>query len=212
MFYLDVTVRGYYPSYMARYFQEHDIHIDMEEEDEEILQGGKVDFIAFSYYMSYIASHKRKQNESKNSVIMVDKVNPYLEVSDWRWPIDSVGLRIVLNKLYDRYQLPILIAENGLGADDVVSEDGLIHDAYRIEYLRKHIIAVKEAMRDGVDVIGYTMWGPIDIVSQGTCEMKKRYGFIYVDADNYGNGSYKRLRKDSFYWYSRVIASNAEEL
>lgn len=212
MFYLDVTVRGDYPSYMARYFHEHDIHINMEAGDEEILRKGNVDFIAFSYYMSYIATHSSKQGVSKNSVIMVDKVNPYLEVSDWRWPIDSVGLRIVLNKLYDRFQLPILIAENGLGADDVVSEDGLIHDSYRIDYIRKHILAVKEAIRDGVDVIGYTMWGPVDIISQGTCEMKKRYGFIYVDADNYGNGSYARLRKDSFYWYTRVIESNAEEL
>ena len=212
MFYLDVTVRGYYPSYMARYFHENNIHIKMNTEDEEILRTGTVDFISFSYYMSYISSHIKQKSEHRNSVIMVDKLNPYLEVSDWRWPIDPTGLRIVLNKLYDRFQLPILIAENGLGADDVLSKDGKIHDQYRIDYMCKHIVAIKEAIKDGVDVMGYTMWRPIDIISQGTCEMKKRYGVIYVDADNYGNGSYKRIRKDSFYWYANLIKSNGKEL
>lgn len=212
LFYFDVTIRGYYPSYMERYFKENDIHLKIEKDDEEILKKGTVDFISFSYYMSYITSHQKEQGEASNSVIMVNKVNPYLEASAWRWPIDPEGLQIVLNHLYDRYQIPILIAENGLGAEDVLTKDKHIHDTYRIDYMRKHILAIKEAIRDGVDVIGYTMWGPIDIISQGTCEMNKRYGFIYVDADNYGNGSYQRYRKDSFFWYQKVISSNGEIL
>ena len=138
--------------------------------------------------------------------------NPNLKVSEWGWQIDPLGLRITCNSLYDRYQKPLFIVENGLGAIDKVEEDGSINDDYRIEYLREHIKAMKEAIKDGVDLIGYTPWGCIDIVSASTGEMKKRYGFIYVDKDNEGNGTLKRSKKKSFYWYKKVISSNGEEL
>lgn len=138
--------------------------------------------------------------------------NEHLELSEWDWPIDPIGLRISLNKLYDRYQVPLFVVENGLGAKDVVTEDGKIHDDYRIDYIKKHIIAVKEAIRDGVDLMGYTPWGCIDLFSCGTSQMTKRYGFIYVDQDDKGNGSLERIRKDSFYWFKEVIASNGENL
>ena len=134
--------------------------------------------------------------------------NPYLEKSDWGWQIDPVGLRIVLNKLYDRYQKPLFVVENGLGATDKIEPDGSIHDVYRIDYLKQHIKQMAEAIKDGVDLMGYTTWGPIDLVSAGTGEMSKRYGFIYVDLDDFGKGTMKRIRKDSFYWYQRVIQSN----
>ena len=137
--------------------------------------------------------------------------NPYLESSDWGWQIDPLGLRITLNEIYDRYQKPLFIVENGLGAYDKVEEDGSINDDYRIDYLREHIKAMKDAVElDGVDLMGYTTWGPIDLVSAGTGEMSKRYGFIYVDRDDYGNGTLKRSKKKSFDWYKKVIASNGE--
>ena len=139
--------------------------------------------------------------------------NPYLEITDWGWQIDPVGLRLSLNNLYDRYQKPLFIVENGLGAADTLEADGKIHDPYRVAYLRSHIEQFKKAVEeDGVDLMGYTPWGPIDLVSAGTGEMKKRYGFIYVDRDDQGGGSLKRYRKDSFYWYKKVIASNGEDL
>ena len=138
--------------------------------------------------------------------------NPYLELTDWDWPIDPVGLRYTLNKVYDRYRVPVMITENGLGAVDVFEADGSIHDQYRIDYLRRHIEEMRKAVDDGVDLIGYTPWGCIDLVSMSTGEMKKRYGFIYVDADDEGNGTFDRFRKDSFYWYKRVIATNGEDL
>ena len=138
--------------------------------------------------------------------------NPYLELTDWDWPIDPVGLRYTLNKVYDRYRVPVMITENGLGAVDTVEPDGAIHDTYRIEYLRRHIEEMKKAVDDGVDLIGYTPWGCIDLVSVSTGEMRKRYGFIYVDADDEGRGTFNRSRKDSFYWYKKVIASNGEDL
>ena len=138
--------------------------------------------------------------------------NPYLKKSDWGWAIDPKGLRTALNNYYDRYNCPLMITENGFGAVDVVEDDGSINDDYRIEYLRNHVIAMKEAIYDGVYLIAYTMWSPMDIVSCGTAEMKKRYGLIYVDLDNYGNGTRKRSRKKSFYWYKHVIETNGEEL
>ena len=138
--------------------------------------------------------------------------NPYLETSDWGWQIDPLGLRITLNYLYDRYQKPLFIVENGLGAIDTLEEDGSIHDPYRIDYLREHIRAMHAALKDGVDLRGYTPWGCIDLISASTGEMKKRYGFIYVDLDNEGNGTKNRYKKDSFYWYKKVIASNGEDL
>ncbi|MBR2746549.1 MAG: family 1 glycosylhydrolase [Erysipelotrichaceae bacterium] len=211
LFYLDIAARGEYPGYLIRFLHDNNIQLDIREEDDEILKNGKVDFVSFSYYMSYLASYE--SGKSKNSGNLVEsEVNPYLEVSAWKWPVDPVGLRITLNTLYDRYQLPIFVLENGLGAVDEISEDGKIHDDYRIDYLRRHIMEMKKAVQDGVDLLGYTTWGPIDIVSQGTCQMKKRYGFIYVDMDDYGNGTYGRIKKDSFYWYKMVIESNGEDL
>lgn len=146
------------------------------------------------------------------NVFYDDAVNPYLATSDWGWTIDPKGLRWYLNDMYDRYQVPMMIVENGLGAVDTVEEDGSIHDQYRINYMRDHIEQMAEAIDDGVDLIGYTMWGPIDIVSAGTGEMKKRYGFVYVDKHNDGSGDLHRARKDSFFWYQKVCNTNGEVL
>ena len=207
----DVQILGKYPGYMNRYFHEHNIHFRTEPEDAEILQKGTVDFYSFSYYMSNVfALHPDKETVSGN--MSRGMKNPYLKISDWGWQIDPVGLRITLNEIYDRYRIPVMVVENGLGADDERSEDGKFHDTYRISYLRDHIKAMKEAVEDGVDLMGYTMWGCTDLVSASTGEMKKRYGFVYVDKDNDGNGDLHRERKDSFYWYKKVIASNGEAL
>lgn len=211
MFYPDVQVRGQYPNYMARYFAENNIHIDMKEEDEQILREGTVDFVAFSYYMSHVTEARSDANKIAGSFDSPIK-NEYLELSEWDWPIDPIGLRISLNKLYDRYQIPLFLVENGLGAKDELTEDGKIHDPYRIDYIKKHIIEMKEAIKDGVELMGYTTWGCIDLISCGTSQMSKRYGFIYVDQDDKGHGSLKRIPKDSFYWYKEVIASNGNNL
>lgn len=210
-FYTDVMARGKYPSYAKRMFEEQHIKIVMQDGDDEILAANTVDFLAFSYYMSMVASTDPNYEKTGGNLVSGNK-NPYLKTSDWGWQIDPVGLRISLNDMYDRYQLPLFIAENGLGAKDVVSDDGYIHDDYRIAYLQQHIAQMAEAIHDGVDLIGYTMWGIIDIVSCGTIEMSKRYGVIYVDRDEKGEGTNKRLRKDSFYWYKKCIASNGEDL
>ena len=210
-FYTDVAARGEYPNFMSRYFHDHHIQIETHPEDEQILKEGRCDFVSFSYYMSYTASAEAGKEKNSGNMVESDG-NPYLEVSEWKWPIDPTGLRITLNRMWDRYQLPVFVLENGLGAVDKVKADGSIHDPYRIDYLRRHIQEMKKAVEDGVEVMGYTTWGPIDIVSQGTCEMKKRYGFIYVDEDNYGKGSFARKKKDSFEWYRKVIASNGEDL
>jgi Beta-glucosidase/6-phospho-beta-glucosidase/beta-galactosidase len=210
-FYTDVMVRGEYPSYMTRFFKEHRYEIEMEHGDAEILKQGTVDFIAFSYYYSMISSTNPDYPDAGLDKV-VGKKNPYLKASAWGWQTDPVGLRISMNQIYDRYGLPIFIAENGLGAEDVLEEDHAVHDEYRIEYLREHIAQIMEAIRDGVDVFGYTPWGIIDIVSSGTLEMNKRYGVIYVDRDERGNGSNKRYKKDSFYWYQHVIETNGQEL
>ncbi len=212
LFYGDVQARGYYPSYSKRIFKEKDIEIKMEPEDEKILRENTVDFISFSYYMSEtISKHAHdKESDSENTIQILK--NPYLKTSDWGWPIDPVGLRIVLNMFYDRYQKPLFIVENGLGAVDKVEEDGSINDDYRINYLRDHLMQVKEAIADGVELMGYTTWGPIDLISVSTGEIKKRYGFIYVDLDNDGNGTLQRRKKKSFYWYKKVIESNGEYL
>lgn len=210
-FYADVPVKGAYPYYMERYFSEHHIEIKKEPGDDSILKSNTADFLAFSYYMTYVAQYDPNDTKSSGNVIAVIK-NPYLELSQWGWPIDPVGLRITLNTLYDRYRVPLFIAENGLGAHDTVEPDGSIHDPYRIDYLKKHIEQVGEALADGVDVFGYTTWGPIDLVSCGTHQMSKRYGFIYVDKQDDGTGTLKRSRKDSFFWYKKVIESNGVEL
>lgn len=210
LFYSDVQVRGYYPSYMTRYFKENHIQVRFEEGDEELLRDYKVDFMSFSYYMSSIARSPETQEGGQVTAgnFSLGEPNPYLEASDWGWQIDPIGLRITLNKLYDRYQVPLFIVENGLGALDKVEADGSIHDSYRIDYLAAHIKQMYEAIEDGVELMGYTPWGCIDLVSASTSEMSKRYGFIYVDADDQGRGTYNRSRKDSFFWYKEVIETN----
>ena len=207
----DVQVRGEYPYYTKRMLDEMDIEITMEAGDEQILKEGTVDFYSLSYYMSTCQTVDKEALKSAGNVIMGVK-NPYLKASDWGWQIDPKGLRYLLNELYGRYRIPIMIVENGLGAVDTVEADGSIHDDYRINYLRDHIIQMEEAVKDGVDLIGYTPWGCIDLVSISTGEMKKRYGFIYVDKDNEGKGTLNRFRKDSFYWYKKVIESNGTDL
>ncbi|WP_315108938.1 glycoside hydrolase family 1 protein [Clostridium intestinale] len=211
LFFSDVMMRGYYPSYSNRYFEENNINIKIEDGDLEIIKNYTTDYLAFSYYMSSVTSSNPEDNKMTGN-FAVGISNPYLESSEWGWQIDPTGLRVYLNQLYDRYQKPLFIVENGLGANDTVKEDGTIEDDYRIEYLRKHIEAMKEAIKDGVDLIGYTPWGCIDLVSASTGEMKKRYGFIYVDKDNDGNGTLERSKKKSFDWYRKVIATNGEDL
>lgn len=206
----DVQVRGEYPSYMNHYFKEHYIDLKISDEDKKVLKEGTVDFYTCSYYMSScITTHDDDETVEGNLVGGVK--NPYLEASAWGWQIDPDGLRYSLNEIYDRYQIPIMVVENGLGAYDTRSDDGRIHDSYRIDYLRSHIEAMENAVEDGVDLIGYTPWGCIDLVSASTGEMAKRYGFIYVNKFDDGTGDYSRERKDSFNWYKKVIASNGME-
>lgn len=187
------------------------IHIEKERGDDEILKQHTVDFISFSYYMSLSVTVEEGKDEVGGNIIGGVK-NEYLEASDWGWQIDPEGLRFTLNELYSRYKLPLFIVENGLGAYDKLEEDGSIHDDYRIDYLKKHIEQMKEAIKDGVNLMGYTSWGCIDLVSMSTSEMSKRYGFVYVDQDDEGNGTKDRYKKDSFYWYKKVIESNGEDL
>ncbi|MFT0131915.1 6-phospho-beta-glucosidase [Candidatus Enterenecus avicola] len=209
----DVHARGHYPSYMRSYFKRKQFDLDITPEDEAALAKGCVDYIGFSYYMSFAI--KGKENDPTydydESQDLVD--NPYVDASEWGWQIDPVGLRYAMNWFNERYELPLFIVENGFGAVDTVEEDGQIHDDYRIDYLKAHIEMMKEAVAyDGVDLLGYTPWGIIDLVSAGTGEMKKRYGVIYVDKDNEGNGTLARRKKDSFAWYQQVIASNGTKV
>lgn len=199
----DVLTRGYYPSYMNRFFQERNIFFEITEEDKEVLLHNTADFVSFSFYQSCVVSCEEKEKTAGNLVVTTK--NPYLKANEWGWQMDAVGLRTSLNKIYDRYEKPVFIAENGLGHRDVLEEDGKIHDTYRSQYLKEHFEQIKEAQKDGVDILGYIMWGVIDIVSAGSCEMEKRYGVVYVDADNHGNGTYKRIKKDSFGWYQNFI-------
>jgi 6-phospho-beta-glucosidase len=211
-FFIDVQARGSYPTYLLKELERKNIQLPFAKNDEKILVENTIDFISFSYYSSRCTSaHSEKMDTTEGNVFQTVK-NPYLKTTDWGWQIDPLGLRITLNSLYDRYQKPLFIVENGLGAfDEVVNNQ--IHDDYRISYLKDHINAMKEAISyDGVKIIGYTAWSCLDIVSAGTGEMDKRYGFIYVDRDNLGTGSLKRLKKDSFYWYKNVINSNGEKL
>jgi 6-phospho-beta-glucosidase len=210
LFFTDVQVRGYYPSYMLSYFEEKNIKLNMLPGDEEILLNHTVDYLSFSYYMSMVATANDKEKELGNFFSGVK--NPYLQASDWGWQIDPKGLRITLKKMFDRYQVPLFIVENGLGAYDKVEEDGSINDDYRIDYLKAHIEQMGEAIKEGVDLMGYTSWGCIDLISASTSEMSKRYGFIYVDQDDYGNGTLARTKKKSFDWYKNVIATNGQEL
>lgn len=207
----DVQVRGRYPGYIRRYFKDQGIEIKMEPGDEDILKSGTVDFFTFSYYMSVCQSADPEKSEGSGNIIGGIS-NPYLAASEWGWQIDPQGLRYSLNEIYDRYQIPVMVVENGLGAEDYPDTDGRIHDTYRIEYLRAHIEQMHEAVLDGVDLMGYTPWGCIDLVSASTGEMRKRYGFVYVDKHDNGTGSMDRIRKDSFYWYQEVIAANGENV
>ncbi|WP_312068128.1 family 1 glycosylhydrolase, partial [Exiguobacterium sp.] len=214
-FFPDVQVRGYYPSYALNEFKREGYDIPLLDGDSEILRNGTVDYLGFSYYMSTTVKHDAVVNNTGNIVnggLANGVENPYIQSSDWGWAIDPVGLRYAMNRLYDRYQIPLFIVENGFGAIDTI-EDGQIHDTARIDYLRAHIEAFKAAvLEDGVELIGYTPWGVIDIVSFTTGEMKKRYGMIYVDRDNEGNGSMERMKKDSFDWYRHVIETNGAAL
>ena len=212
-FYSDVQARGYYPSYKLKEYENKGVSFTLTDEDKQILKDGTVDFITFSYYMSSCVSADPEVLATQSGNMMMGIKNPYLEASDWGWQIDPVGLRIALNDFYSRYQKPLMVVENGLGAMDHVEEDGSIHDSYRIDYLRAHIEQMEKAIQeDGVDLIGYTPWGCIDLVSASTGEMEKRYGFIYVDYQDDGSGNGARSRKDYFYWYASVIESNGEKL
>lgn len=214
LYFTDVQARGAYPKYLNRYFKENGIQIQMEEGDEEILKNS-VDFISFSYYMSTCGCADPDAHPQAAGNIIPGVANPYLRSSQWGWQIDPKGLRYLLNQFYDRYQKPLFIVENGLGArDELIEKDGVrtAEDDYRIEYMREHLLQVEEAIEDGVEVLGYTSWGCIDLVSASTAQMSKRYGFIYVDRNDDGSGTMARYRKKSFYWYRDVIASNGASL
>ena len=216
MMFIDVQARGYYPNYAKKRFEKMGIEYPCQQDDEKILLENTVDFISFSYYSSRCITTREDVSESTGNAFKGTK-NPYLKESEWGWQIDPLGLRITMNTLYDRYQKPLFIVENGLGAKDELVKnnqgDYTVEDDYRIAYLKAHIEAMKAAIEeDGVELWGYTPWGCIDLVSASTGEMSKRYGFIYVDRDDQGNGSFKRYKKKAFDWYKKVIASNGEDL
>ena len=211
----DVQIKGEYPYYMKRYFERKNIHLKMEADDLKDIREGVVDFLSFSYYGSNCVTLQEHKEELMGNMAKGVR-NPYLEITQWKWGIDAKGLRYNLNCFYDRYHVPMFIVENGLGAEDKLVPDGkgsyTVEDDYRIEYLRRHIEAMREAIDDGCEVMGYTTWSALDIVSLGTGEFKKRYGFIYVDCNDQGEGPLDRYKKKSFYWYKKVIASNGEDL
>lgn len=207
----DVHVRGAYPSFAKQLWAKEGVWIDVTPEDAEILKNGTVDFVSFSYYSSTTATNDPTVPIASGNM-MRGPGNPYLKTSQWGWTIDPEGLRWYMNELYDRYQKPLFVVENGLGAEDKMEEDGTIHDGYRIDYMREHIRAMYDAIEDGVDLMGYTVWGCTDLVSASTGEMQKRYGMIYVDKNNDGTGDLSRYRKDSFYWYQEVIRTNGANI
>ena len=228
-FFSDVQVRGKYPGYAWEYFKDNDINIEYTDEDMELIAKYPVDFLSFTYYRSriaskdYVESVQKETNKSDkevegdtsyrgdDNIVNTGKTNPYLKITPSGWSIDPDGLFLALEDLYSRYQVPIFIAENGLGVKEELV-DGTVDDTYRMEFLRDHIISMKKAIRNGVDLFGYAWWGPIDLVSNGSGQMSKRYGFIYVDRNDAGEGTLKRYRKKSFYWYKKVIESNGEDL
>ena len=211
-FFIDVQVRGQYPPYAVKFLEKEGIDLEIGADDARILKENTVDFISLSYYNSRCV-RSDGQGEASGGNVFASAKNPYLTCSQWGWPIDPMGLRITLNALYDRYQKPLFIVENGLGAVDKPEKDGSIEDDYRIDYLSSHIQAMMQAAdEDGVDLIGYTPWGCVDLISATTGEMSKRYGLIYVDKDDEGHGTLNRRKKKSFYWYRDVIASNGENL
>jgi 6-phospho-beta-glucosidase len=208
----DVRIRGAYPRYGKNYMAERGINLRMEPGDLELIAAHPVDYLGFSYYMSVTEKAAPEEGQSREGNLIGGVKNPYLTRSDWGWEIDPLGLRILLNRLYERYGIPLFIAENGLGAQDRVNPDGSIHDDYRINYLREHLRAVRDALADGVDLMGYTAWGCIDLVSASGGEYRKRYGFIYVDKHDDGSGTMERRKKDSFQWYKELIAANGNNL
>jgi 6-phospho-beta-glucosidase len=213
LLFADVQVRGHYPAYAARFLTDENVQLEIAPEDEDILKN-TVDFVSFSYYMSTCESVSGGEVGGGN--LMIGKKNPFLKESEWGWQIDPQGLRYILNYFYDRYQKPLFIVENGLGAVDQLVDDGqggkTVIDDYRIAYMNDHLVQVAEAIADGVEIWGYTSWGCIDMVSASTAEMKKRYGFIYVDRNNDGTGTLARFKKKSFNWYKEIIASNGQSL
>lgn len=211
-FYGDVQVFGEYPAFILNEWKEKEFNIKIKDSDIELLKNYTVDFMSFSYYMSTVASVNEGEREKVGGNISSGVKNPYLETSQWGWQIDPTGLYVSMIELYDRYRLPLFVVENGVGAKDDVKNDGSIEDDYRISYFKDHFKAMNEAIKDGVEVMGYTSWGAIDIVSASTSQMSKRYGFIYVDADDYGKGTYNRMKKKSFDWYQEVISTNGESL
>ena len=228
-FFSDVQCRGYYPNYQWTYFKKNNITIDYEDEDMELIKQYPVDFLSFTYYRSriaskdYVESVQKETNTSDkevkgdtsyrgdSNIVNVGKTNPYLKVTPSGWSIDPDGLYLALMDLYDRYQKPIFVAENGLGVKEELV-NGTVNDTYRMEYLKAHVEAMKKAIQDGVKLFGYTWWGPIDLVSNGSGQMSKRYGFIYVDRNDAGEGTLKRYKKQSFYYYKKLIASNGDDL
>ena len=206
----DVQLRGYYPSYVLNEWERRGFNIKMEDGDLDVLREGTCDYLGFSYYMTNAVKAEGGTGDAISG-FEGSVPNPYVKASDWGWQIDPDGLRYSLNEIYERYRIPIMVVENGLGARDEKAEDGQIHDSYRIDYLRRHIEAMYEATEDGVDLMGYTPWGCIDLVSASTGEMAKRYGVIYVDGDNLGNGTYKRYKKDSFKWYHDYIQAQHQQ-
>lgn len=212
LFCSDVQIKGRYPGFMTSYFDENNIVVQKKSTDDDLIKKYPVDFLSFSYYNSLIPiDEDTKEDEVSSGNVLGAKKNPYLPDSEWGWSIDPVGLRIALHELDERYDVPLFIVENGLGARDKII-NGQINDDYRIDYLKQHLQQMIEAVDEGVDLIGYTSWGPIDLVSASTSEMEKRYGFVYVDQDNYGNGSLKRIKKKSFDWYKEVISTNGGSL
>lgn len=206
-FFIDVQAHGEYPGYALKFFEREGLNIPIEDGDLELLKENTVDFVSFSYYASRVAEAAPAEQTEAN--LLGSSENPYLKTSEWGWAIDPLGFRNTINDLADRYRKPLFVVENGLGAVDTPDENGYVADDYRIDYLAQHIKAMRDAINiDGVEMWGYTTWGPIDLVSAGTGEMKKRYGFIYVDRDNDGNGTLKRTKKKSFDWYKEVIATN----
>lgn len=214
-FFVDVQARGEYPNFALKELERKGIEIPFEEGDKELLKENTVDFVSFSYYSSKVAAHPDNIEEQEKTAgnVFGSLKNPHLESSEWGWQIDPLGFRITMNEMYDRYQKPLFVVENGLGAVDTPDEDGNIIDDYRIEYLQEHISAMKDAIElDGVEMLGYTTWGAIDLVSASTGEMSKRYGFVYVDRNDSGEGSLDRSKKKSFDWYKKVIETNGEDL
>ncbi|MFT8901104.1 glycoside hydrolase family 1 protein [Liquorilactobacillus nagelii] len=208
----DVQVKGEYPQLIQQFFKNNQIELTVLPEDLAIIRENTVDFISFSYYMSMLAAADESGMEMTSGNTVLGGKNPYLETTEWGWTVDPVGLRISLLELYDRYQKPLFVVENGLGTHDQLTQDGKVHDDYRIKYFKSHLREMAKAVAAGVDLLGYTSWGPIDLISASTSQMSKRYGFIYVDQDDNGNGTLNRYRKDSFYWYQKVIATNGQSL